>query len=110
VVGGITGGVIVGVDTSSGGVAMAPSTGTVRKTRDVRPVWPEAARRADIHGTVIVALNIGTDGSVTHARILRSVPQLDEAALECVREWRYEPTLLNGRAVPVTITAAVSFP
>jgi TonB family protein len=58
---------------------------------------------------VIVELRIGADGSVTNARILRGIPQLDEAALECVRQWRYEPILLNGQPVPVTITASVSF-
>jgi TonB family protein len=107
---GVTGGVSFGADASSGGVALAPQTGAARKVHDVRPVWPEAARQARIQGVVIVELNIGADGSVTDARVLRGIPQLDEAALECVRQWRYEPTFLNGRAVPVTITAAVPFP
>ena len=110
VVAGVTGGVTLGVDPSSGGVGVVPSTGAARKIHDVRPIWPEAARRAGIQGTVIVELKIGADGSVANARILRGIPQLDEAALECVRQWRYEPTLLNGQPAPVTITAIVSFP
>ena len=81
-----------------------------RKVYDARPVWPEAARRADVRGTVIVEFVIATDGSVTDARILRGVPLLDEAALECVRQWKYEPVLLNGRAIPVVMTAAVPVP
>lgn len=79
-----------------------------RKVYDARPVWPEAARRADVRGTVIVEFVIATDGSVMNARILRGVPLLDEAALECVRQWKYESVLLNGR--PVLMTAAVPVP
>ena len=46
----VTGGVTLGVATSSGGVAVAPSTGAARKIHDVRPIWPDAARRAGIQG------------------------------------------------------------
>ena len=53
---------------------------------------------------------IGVDGSVTDARVLRSIPLLDSAALECARQWRFEPVLLNGRPVPIVMTATVSFP
>jgi protein TonB len=42
--------------------------------------------------------------------ILRSIPLLDEAALDAVRQWRYTPTLLNGTPVPVIVTATVNFP
>ena len=58
---------------------------------------------------VILEVTIGADGSVTDAKVLRSIPMLDEAALEAVRQWRYEPTMLNGVAVPVIITVPVSF-
>lgn len=94
-----------------GGVAVRnPRPGPIRKTHDARPVWPEAAQRANIRGTVLVEFTIAIDGSVTDARILRGIPLLDEAALECVRQWRYEPVLLAGRPFPMHITAAVSFP
>ena len=52
---------------------------------------------------------IGKDGSVTDARILRSIAGLNEAALSAVREWRYTPTLLNGQPVDVIMTVTVSF-
>ena len=53
---------------------------------------------------------IGTDGTVTGAKVLRSIPLLDRAALDAVRQWRYEPTQLNGRPVPVIMTVSVPFP
>jgi len=42
-------------------------------------------------------------------RILRSIPLLDAAALEAVRQWEYSPTLLNGVPIPVLITVTVNF-
>ena len=46
---------------------------------------------------------------VVSARILRSVPLLDEAVLDAVRQWQYTPTLLNGVPVPVIMTVTVQF-
>ena len=81
-----------------------------RKIHDVRPIWPEEAQRARVQGIVIVEFTVGADGAVAGARILRGIPLLDQAALDCVRQWRYEPTLMNGRQVPFKMTAAVTFP
>jgi protein TonB len=52
---------------------------------------------------------IGVDGKVSHARILRSVPLLDQAALDAVMQWEFTPTLLNGQRVPVMMTVTVQF-
>jgi protein TonB len=52
---------------------------------------------------------IGIDGKVEQARVLRSKPLLDEAALAAVRAWEYTPTLLNSRPVPVIMTVTVQF-
>ena len=75
----------------------------------VAPVYPEDAKAANVSGIVIVEAVIGTDGTVTNARILRSIAQLDEAALAAVRQWKYTPTTLNGKAVPVVMTVSVNF-
>lgn len=76
---------------------------------DVKPVLPETARTAGIRGVVILELTIDVDGSVKDARVLRSIPLLDQAALEAARQWRYQPTMLNGQAVPIILTAIVAF-
>jgi protein TonB len=68
------------------------------------------AQRANVRGTALVEFTIATDGSVTDARILRGIPLVDEAALDCAREWRYEPVLCDGRPMPTRTTAAVSLP
>ena len=81
-----------------------------RKIHDVAAVRPEAARQAGVAGVVILEITVGVDGSVTEAHILRGFPLLDQAALDAARQWRYEPTLLNGTPVPVRLTAPVNFP
>ena len=58
---------------------------------------------------MIIEATIGADGQVTNARVLRSVPLLDQAALDAVRQWEYTPTLLNGVPVPVIMTVTVTF-
>ena len=79
------------------------------KINDVRPVYPPAARQARVQGVVILEITIETDGAVSDARVLRSIPLLDQAALDTVRQWRYQPTLVNNAPVPVKMTAAVNF-
>ncbi len=75
----------------------------------VEPVYPPAAKAANIQGVVILELVIGTDGTVKQAMVLRSIPLLDRAALHAVVQWRYEPTLLNGAPVEVIATVTVNF-
>ena len=79
------------------------------KTKDVAPVYPAAAKSARIAGVVIIEATIGADGKVIDAKVLRSVPMLDEAALDAVRQWEFKPTLLNGVPVPVVMTVTVNF-
>jgi len=88
-----------------GGPVAAP-----RKVHDVRPIYPEPARSAGITGMVILEATIDATGTVTAAKILRSIPLLDAAALAAARQWRYEPAILNGVAVPVVMTVTVAFP
>lgn len=78
-----------------------------RKIRDAPPVYPELARAAKIEGLVILEATIDERGVVTDARVLRSVPLLDAAALTALKQWRYTPTLLNG--VPVRVLMTVTF-
>lgn len=80
-----------------------------KKIHDVRPVYPPLALTARVEGMVIIEATIDVDGGVTSARILRSHPLLDEAALDAVRQWRFTPTLLNGVPVPVILTVTVAF-
>ena len=79
------------------------------KTRHISAVYPAAAQAARVQGTVIIEVTLDAQGRVSDARILRSIPLLDQAALDAVRQWEYAPTILNGVAVPVIMTVTVQF-
>jgi TonB family protein len=80
-----------------------------QKIHSVNPVYPQEAKDAQVQGVVIIEAKIAPDGSVAEAWVLRSIPMLDGAALEAVRQWRFMPTLLNGAPVPVIVTVTVNF-
>ena len=116
--GGVPGGVVGGV---VGGLSDAPPPppvkpvhvgGEVREPRkvvDAAAVYPPLARKAQLEGGVILEATIDTRGRVQDTRVLRSVPLLDEAALEAVKKWVYTPTLLNGVPTPIIMTVTVTF-
>ena len=80
-----------------------------RKTKDVRPTYPEIARAGKVEGVVIIEATIGPDGRVQNARALRSNPLLEAAAIDAVRQWEFTPTLLNGMPVAVIMSVTVDF-
>ena len=88
-------------------VAMLPESPT--KKVDVRPIYPEVARLARVEGTVILEAVLDTDGRVTQLKVIRSVPLLDQAALNAVRQWRYAPSTYGGKPVSVLMTITVRF-
>lgn len=79
------------------------------KITDKSPVYPAIATAAHIQGLVILEATIDETGQVVDVKVLRSVPALDAAAVEAVRQWRYRPALLNGMPVPVIVTVTVRF-
>jgi protein TonB len=87
-----------------GGAIQAP-----KKIKDQNPTYPPIAQSARVQGVVILEATIGPDGRVQDVRVLRSIPLLDAAAIEAVRQWVYTPTLLNGVPVPVIMTVTVNF-
>ena len=116
VVGGIIGGVVGGAPEPPPPPPPPPAPvrvgGAIKppvKTRDVKPMYPAIAQSARVQGIVIIEATIGPQGKVENARVLRSIPLLDNAALDAVRQWEFTPTLLNGVAVPVIMTVTVQF-
>ena len=87
-----------------GGQIKAPT-----KIKDVKPIYPAIAQSARVTGVVTIDATIGEDGKVTDAKVVRSIPLLDEAALDAVRQWEYTPSLLNGVPVPVLVTVTINF-
>jgi len=79
--------------------------------KQVAPVYPEAAKKAGLQGTVVVEGIVNTDGSMINLVIRSSsgLPLLDSAALFTVSQYRFTPGRQKGRAIPVIITIPVEF-
>jgi TonB family protein len=88
---------------------MDGTTQAPKKLEVTTPEYPRDARAAGIEGTVVIEVKIDEFGAVTDAKILKSVPMLDDAALRAVRLWRFTPTMIDGRAVPAKMTVRIPF-
>ncbi len=112
--GGVVGGVIGGLPLEPppaprkavrvGGALVAP-----KLVHRVAPVYPELAALTRIHGVVILEATVDENGRVEDVTIVRGQPVLQEAAVEAVKQWRYQPLLLNGEATPFILTVTLNF-
>ena len=80
-----------------------------RKVVDVKPEYPQDAKDAKVQGVVILGIVIGEDGAVIDTEIAQSILELDQAAIDAVSQWKFEPTLLNGEPVEVEMTVTINF-
>src|ERR1700686_4163838 len=120
VAGGQMGGVIGGV---IGGVGAAPpppkptpqrirqggQVQAAKLTNKVTPMYPPLARQTRISGTVRLHAIIAKNGTVEQLEVISGHPLLVQAALDAVRQWKYQATTLNGEAVEVDTTIDVIF-
>ena len=120
--GGQPGGVIGGV--LSGAVPPAPAAINSAPKRPVRvghgvkaprlilgpqPVYPILARQARISGAVVIDAVIDTRGNIVEMRTVSGHPILALAAMEALRHWKYEPTILGGEAIPIELLVTLTF-
>jgi protein TonB len=87
-----------------GGVIRAP-----KKLVNVAPSYPDDALQAKVQGVVVLDVVLDADGVPIDVQVSKGVPKLDAAAIEAVRQWRYEPTLMNGAPVSIAMTVTVNF-
>lgn len=87
-----------------GGEIRAP-----RKIVHVNPVYPAVALHARVQGRVTLRAIIDEEGNVVNVSVVHSILLLNRAAIEAVERWKYEPTYLNGKAVPVIMSVFVEF-
>ncbi len=80
-----------------------------RIIHEVRPEYPEAARRAGVQGTVLLDAIVSADGTVGQLKVISGPEALSAAATDAVQWWRYEPYTVNGQPAAVETTVAVSF-
>jgi periplasmic protein TonB len=109
VVGGVPGGVLGGVIGGTGDGPVMDYDQPPRLLRQVRPVYPQEAFVKKIEGQVILEILINSAGEVVSARVLKSIPALDEAARQCVMQWKFAPAMKHGRPVSTIAQAPVMF-
>ena len=121
VAGGSMGGVIGGVIGGAGAAAPPPPKPTptritvggnvqaAKLVNRVQPLYPPLARQTRISGTVKLHAIIGKNGAVEQLQVVSGHPLLVQSALDAVRQWRYQPTLLNGEPVEVDTEIDVIF-
>jgi protein TonB len=86
--------------------------GTIQAAKldhQTQPLYPILAQQAGIQGVVVLHAVIDDDGNVSELQVVSGHPLLVQAALTAVKQWRYQPTLLNGEPVEVETTITVSF-
>jgi protein TonB len=119
--GGSVGGVLGGIIGGTGAAPPPPPRPTVTRQRvggqvqaaklifGPKPIYPPLAKQARISGTVRLQAIIAKDGSVIELQVLSGHALLVNAATDAVRQWRYQPTLLNGEPIEVITTVDVVF-
>ncbi len=90
-------------------IHVAGNVQRAKLSHTVQPVYPPIAVAAGIQGTVSLHVIIARDGSVAQVQFISGPPLLVYSAIEAVKQWRYQPTLVDGRPVEVDTTVDVSF-
>ncbi|MGB9337472.1 MAG: energy transducer TonB [Candidatus Acidiferrales bacterium] len=121
IAGGSAGGVLGGIIGGSGGGMPPPPKPTQQRVRiggnvqaakmirQITPVYPQIAKTAHVQGTVILRAIISKDGTVQELQYISGPALLMRSAMDAVRQWKYQPTLLNGEPVEVDTTISVVF-
>jgi protein TonB len=114
--GGVVGGIVGGLPREApappppapvvriGGRLVAP-----KRVYGTPPVYPELAALGGISSVVVVDAHVGVDGRVKSARMLSGSPIFEQPALDAVRQWRYQPLLLNGIPCEFVLTVTMDF-
>ena len=78
--------------------------------KKVNPIYPEEARKAGVEGVVVLEATIDIHGKVTKLKVLEGVNDLlNKAAIDAVKQWKYEPVIMDGNPVEVEFGVAIKF-
>ena len=93
----------------SGPVRVGGKVQPPRLVRRIQPLYPPLAKQTRTQGEVVLDCVIDAQGNVTQIHLISGHPLLIQAALDAVRQWKYQPTLLNGEPVAVELRVKVQF-
>jgi TonB family protein len=110
---------LIGVDSNTGAsalqgilAALLPRGGRTKEPQllsSSAPNYPAAARQSQIEGQVIIDAVIDTTGKLTNMAVVSGPPLLQQAALDSLRTWKYQPGYLNEKPVPTKTSITVNF-
>lgn len=109
VVGGVPGGVLGGVVGGTGDGPVLDYDQPPKLLKRVNPIYPQDAFVKKVEGTVILEILIDSTGRVSRVRVINSIPALDQAAIETVKQWLFSPAIKHGRPVATVASAPVTF-
>lgn len=91
--------------------AATPADREVAALNQLRPAYPPAAFRAGDEGTVVVRVDVDANGNATNASVAQGSKsrELDRAAVEAVRNWKFQPAIKGGKPVASTAEVPVEF-
>jgi TonB family protein len=92
-----------------GSVSIGGQVQMARLLNSVPPVYPTIARTNHVDGDVALDALIDANGSVTDLKVVSGPPILRQAAMDAVRQWKYDPARLNGRPVAIHLGVTVKF-
>lgn len=101
-------GLITERDAAGESRAAAISVRQPRKIKEVAPVYPFGGR-VNVSGVVVIEAETDIYGRVRNARVISGHPLLNQAALDAVMQWQYQPYIVNGIPKPVKFTVTVTF-
>jgi TonB family protein len=85
----------------------APAEGSLLHL--VEPEYPEDARLQKIQGPVVLDVHIGEDGAVQYVQVVSGPPELAQASIDAVKQWRFKPSRVNRRAAPMQTRITLNF-
>lgn len=102
-------GMLCGQEAAPAPTEVSPDTVGTLLIRKVAPVYPPLARQARIQGTVLLKVIINKSGEIQSEHLVSGHPMLAPAAIEAVKQWKYQPYMLNGEPVEIATTVQVNF-
>lgn len=108
-VSGVSGGMPADVPAPPGSIRVGGNVQQSKLISQTTPVYPALAKQARISGVVHLYALIGKDGTVQNLTVISGHPLLVQSAMEAVRQWTYQTTLLNGQPVDVFTQIDVNF-
>jgi len=97
------------ITTSAAPIAVGGEVKPVQLISSVPPIYPQLARSQRVSGDVKIDASIDENGRVTSMKVVGGPVLLHQAAMDSLRQWKYRPATLNGKAVSMHLVVTVQF-